>query len=93
MIRKFDQIGRSETAVLRQLNNLHSCTSELYQAILEECQKGRSEQELVVLKKLFAWLSYRTEPLYVGCARMFWHHIDPDDAVSLDEELENRCSR
>lgn len=93
MLRRLDQIGNSETAVLRQLHDLPSCTSTLYQIILKECEKARTDEELVILKKFFAWLAYTTEPLYLGCARMLLNHVSGNDSISIDEELENRCSR
>ncbi|KAF4466083.1 hypothetical protein FALBO_7062, partial [Fusarium albosuccineum] len=93
MLRTLDQLGRSERAVVRQLNNLPSCTAELYQIILEECQKSRTDSEFVILKKLFAWLAYTTEPLHLGCARRLLNHIATEDTINIDEELENRCSR
>lgn len=93
MLRTLDQLGRSEMAILRQLNNLPSCTSELYQIILEECQKSHTDQELVILKKFFAWLAYTPEPLFLGCARNLLNHIDLGNSISIDEELESRCAR
>ena len=93
MLRTLDQVGRSETAVLRQLRNLPSCTSGLYKTILEECQKSRTDQELAILKKFFAWLAYAMGPLYLGCARRLLNHIATDNSISIDEELENRCAR
>ncbi|KAJ3545081.1 hypothetical protein NM208_g2690 [Fusarium decemcellulare] len=93
MLRTLDQLGRSETAVVRQLNNLPSCTTELYQIMLEECQKSRTDSEFVILKKFFAWLAYTTEPLYLGCARKLLNYIATDNTINIDEELENRCAR
>ena len=93
MLQRLDQFGGSETAVLRQINDLPSSTSALYQAILKDCQKARTDQELVILKKLFAWLAYATEPVYLGCARILLNYTAPDNSISIDEELENRCSR
>ncbi|KAH7141733.1 hypothetical protein EDB81DRAFT_760586 [Dactylonectria macrodidyma] len=93
MLRTLGQLGRSEMAVLRQLNNLPSCTSGLYQIILEECQKSPTEQELVIPKKFFVWLAYTTEPLYLGCARRLLNHIATENSIDIDEELENGCNR
>lgn len=93
MLRALDQLGRSETAVLRQLKNLPSCTSGLYQITLEECQRSRTDQELVILRKFFAWLAYSAETLYLGCARRLLNHIATDGSINIDEELDNRCAR
>ena len=93
MLRRLGQVGSSEMAILRQLNDLPSSTSALYQIILKECQKARTDQELTVLKKLFAWLTYTAEPLYLGCARTLLSHIDPGNSIIIDEEVQHRCSR
>ena len=92
MLRRLNQLG-IEISVMRQLNNLPSSSTELYKTILDECQKARTEQELTTLKKLFAWLAYTPGPLFLSCLNELLPHIDADNSIRIDEELENRCSR
>lgn len=92
MLLRLNQLGR-EAAVLRQLNNLPSNTADLYKIILDECQKARTEEEIVVLRKFFAWLAYAPAPLQLGCATMLLGHMGGENVISIDDELEHRCSR
>ena len=92
MLRRFDQL-RWERAILRQLENLPSSTTELYKVLLDECQKAYNEQELVFLKKFFVWLAYAKEPLPVGCAKKLSHFIAENCSINMGEELEYRCAR
>ena len=92
MLRRLNQLG-IEISILRQLSNLPESTDALYKTILEECERGRTEKEIVTLKRLFAWLAYTTEPVFLSCLDGLLRHIDADNSLSIDEELENRCSR
>ncbi|SPO05139.1 uncharacterized protein DNG_07825 [Cephalotrichum gorgonifer] len=92
MLRRLNQIGR-EKAILRELDNLPSTTPDLYKILLDDCQKGRSEQDILVLRKFFAWLAYSKDSLSLGSASKLLNFIANDNNISIDEELENRCAR
>lgn len=92
MLRRLNQIGR-EKAILRELDNLPSSTPELYKVLLDDCQKARTDQDVQVLRKFFAWLAYSKEPLSLGAANKLLHFIANENSISIDEELENRCAR
>lgn len=92
MLRRLNQLGR-EKAILRELEKLPASTVDLYKVLLDDCQKGRTEQDIVVLRKLFAWLAYSKEPLSLGSAIRLLRFIADDNSISIDEELDNRCAR
>lgn len=92
MLRKLNQIGR-EKPVLRELDSLPSSTTDLYRVLLADCQKSRSDQDIAVLRKFFAWLAYSKMPLSLGAAGHLLHYIAQDNNISIDEELDHRCAR
>lgn len=91
MLRRLEQLGR-ERAVVRELDNLPASTNELYEILLKDCQKGRSDEEIVVLRQLFAWLAYTTEGS-IGCMNKLLRYISENTSIDIDEELERGCSR
>ncbi|SPO01191.1 uncharacterized protein DNG_03938 [Cephalotrichum gorgonifer] len=92
MLLRLNQLGR-ETLVLRQLNDLPLSTAELYKNILEDCQKARTDREIVILRKFFAWIAYAPQPLPLGSANALLGSIADDNTINIDEEIEHRCSR
>lgn len=92
VLRRLEQFER-ERAVLRELENLPESTEKLYEMLLNNCQKGRTDQELVVLRQLFAWLAYTADVLSIGPASKLLRYISADTTIDVDEELERGCSR
>ena len=91
-LRRLEQLGR-ERAVLRELDNLPESTDKLYESVLNDCQKGRTDQEIVVLRQFFAWLAYTTDHLSLGPANKLLRYISKDTTIDVDEEVEQGCSR
>lgn len=92
MLRRLNQLGR-EKAILRELERLPSDTIDLYRMLLDDCQKGRTEQDIAVLRKFFAWLAYGRDALSIASASKLLYYIASDNNISIDEELEHRCAR
>ncbi|PKS12614.1 hypothetical protein jhhlp_000822 [Lomentospora prolificans] len=92
MLRRLNQIGR-EKAILRELEALPSSTTDVYRVLLSDCQKSRSDVDIEVLRKFFAWLAYSKKPLSLGAASRLLHFIAHDNNISIDEELDHRLLR
>lgn len=92
ILRRLEQLGR-ERAVLRELDNLPESTDKLYEVLLNDCQKGRNDQEILVLRHFFAWLAYTTDVLSLGPANKVLRYISEDTTIDVDEEVEQGCSR
>ena len=91
-LRRLEHLGR-DRAVLRELDNLPESTEEMYAMLLNDCQKARTDQEIIVLRQLFAWLAYTHEGLLIGCANKLLRYISEKSTIDIDEELEQGCSR
>lgn len=92
MLRRLNAIGR-EGPILKELENLPKDTIELYEALLNDCQRSRTDEDREVLRKFFAWLAYAKEPLSVGSATKLLRYIAKDSTISVDEEVEHRSAR
>ncbi|KAH7381195.1 hypothetical protein DE146DRAFT_793188 [Phaeosphaeria sp. MPI-PUGE-AT-0046c] len=92
MLRRFSYIGR-ERAVMEDLTKLPSNLSELYQLLLEECRRNRSEAQYEAMKKMFAWLAFSKRSLSLAEASSLVQLTLSDDTFDIEEEIIGRSSR
>ncbi|KAL1647975.1 hypothetical protein SLS58_002299 [Diplodia intermedia] len=92
VLRRLNSLRR-EAAILKELDKLPDSLSALYSLLLAECQKGRSDEDLVSLKRLFAWLAYSKRPLTYGEASNLVTFVNDDAKLSLEEEIEGKSAR
>jgi hypothetical protein len=92
MVRRLDSMA-SESSIIMQLKLLPESTYHVYQVLVDECQKHRSQKELEALKILFAWVAYCKDQLSLVVAKKFIEVVFKDSGISIDEELAGRSSR
>lgn len=85
-------LGR-ESLILKELDKLPEDLPKLYEVLLLECQRDRSEDQLTALKKLFAWLAYSKRPLTLGEATSLIKVVPGTKSFSLEEEIDGRSAR
>lgn len=69
MLRRFASIGR-ESVIFRALNAMPISLTALFELFEQECMKGRTYEQLTVLKALFAWMTYSQRALTISEASM-----------------------
>ena len=89
---RLDQLGR-ETLIVKELAKIPNGITPLYDSLLADCQSYRSVEQLNALKTLFAFASYSLEPLKLGEALCMLALIPGGSTLSLEEEIDTRCSR
>ncbi|OJD28871.1 glyoxalase bleomycin resistance protein dioxygenase protein [Diplodia corticola] len=92
VLRRLNSLRR-EATILKELDKLPASLSDLYNLLLAECQKGRSDEDLASLKRLFAWLAYSKRPLAYGEASNLVAFVNDDAKLSLEEEIEGKSAR
>ncbi|CZR57803.1 uncharacterized protein PAC_07692 [Phialocephala subalpina] len=92
MLRRLNVLGR-ESLIFKELDKLPEDLPKLYELLLSECQKDRSKDQLIALKKLFAWLAYSKRPLTLGEATSLIKVIPGSKGFSLEEEIDGRSAR
>jgi hypothetical protein len=92
MLRRFNVLGR-ESLIFKELDKLPEDLPKLYELLLSECQKDRSKDQLIALKKLFAWLAYSKRPLTLGEATSLIKVLPETKSFSLEEEIDGRSAR
>lgn len=92
MLRRFSYIGR-ERAVLEELEKLPASLHDLYNVLLEECRRNRSDAQYQALKKLFAWLAFSKRSLSLAEASNLVQLTLSDDSFDIEEEIIGRSSR
>lgn len=93
MLRRLSYIGR-EDAVLKDLEqNLPDNLQSLYQLMLAECRKNRTEAQYKALKRLFAWLAFSKRPLTLSEATALVKITVPDGSFDLEDEIIGRSAR
>lgn len=92
MLRRLNALGR-ETLIMKELEQLPADLTALYQLMLSDCQKHRSNEQLTTLKKLFAWLAYSKRPLTLGEATSLIAVVEKQTSFSLEEEIDGRSAR
>lgn len=92
MLRRLNALGR-ENLITKELENLPSDLTALYALMLLDCEKHRSDEQLMTLKKLFAWLAYSKRPLKLGEASALVAVIENQSSLNLEEEIDGRSAR
>lgn len=92
MLRRLNGLGRGGLTI-KELEKLPLSLREMYSSMLSEYQKHRSEEHLVLLKGLFAWLAYSTCPLRFGEATELVSLMAWDTSFVLEEKIDGRSSR
>jgi hypothetical protein len=85
-------LGR-ESLIIKELETLPDDLPKLYELLLSECQKHRSSEQFIALKKLFAWLAYSQRPLTLGEATALINFVPGATNFSLEEEIDGRSAR
>ena len=78
---------------MKELRELPDSLSRLYDVLLDECRKGRTQEELASLKRLFAWLAFSERQLTLGEASTLVRLVDHDPSLSVEEEVDGRLAR
>ncbi|PVH82345.1 hypothetical protein DL98DRAFT_570587 [Cadophora sp. DSE1049] len=89
---RLDQLGR-ETLIVKELAKIPNGLTPLYDSLLADCQSYRSVGQFNALKTLFAFASYSLKPLTLGEALCMLALIPGGSSLSLEEEIDTRCSR
>jgi hypothetical protein len=93
MLRRLSYIGR-QGAVLKDLEkNLPDNLQALYQLLLDECHKGRTDVQYKALKRLFAWLAYSKRSLTLEEAGCLVQMTVPDGSFDVEDEILGRSAR
>src|SRR5271168_4492260 len=92
MLRRLNALGR-ESLIMKELDELPSDLPSLYALLLSECQKHRTVEQFIALKKLFAWLAYSKRPLTLGEATNLIGVVEGSKTFSLEEEIDGRSAR
>jgi hypothetical protein len=92
MLRRLSYIGR-EGAVLKDIEHMPSGLRGLYKVMLDECRRGRSQQQYEALKRLFAWLAFSKRPLSLAEASELVAITTTDDDFDLEDEIIGRSAR
>ena len=74
--------------------NLPDSLTSLYQLMLAECQKDRTDDQYRALKRLFAWLAYSKRALTLGeAAELVALAVVNDQVFDIEDELIGRSAR
>ena len=93
MLRRLNTIGR-ESAVLKDIEkNTPDSMTALYDLMLLECRRGRTEDEYLVLRTLFAMLAYSKRPLTLDEAGHLVRLIDSENTFDVEIEIMGRSAR
>jgi hypothetical protein len=92
MLRRLNALGR-ENLIIKELEQLPADLTALYALMLSDCQKHRSDEQLMTMKKLFAWLAYSKRPLTLGEAASLVAVVEKQTSFSLEEEIDGRSAR
>jgi len=87
-------MGR-ESAVIRDLENhdMPDTLEGLYELMLAECHKGRSQKQYEALRTLFAMLAFSKRPLTLDEASDLIRLTDPDGTFDIEDEVIGRSAR
>jgi hypothetical protein len=92
-LRHLNSLGR-EGAVLQELRQLPSDTNSLYEAMLQDCCKNRTHEQLGWLKRLYIWVAFAQEEMpVVVLARIIDNASGRARIINIDEEVGHRSSR
>lgn len=91
-LRRLENIGR-EGPILKELNQLPTDTTALYELLLRDCTRNRSKSEMAVLKKLFAWIAYAKTLISMPILNKIIEDSAGQSFINVDEELGYRSAR
>lgn len=86
-------MGAREGLILRELDRLPDSTEQLYDLLIEECQRHRTPEELAALRIFFGWLAFSKENVSLGAANKLLQVIASESGISVDEELDGKSAR
>jgi len=94
MVRRYSAMGR-ESAVIKDLENhdMPDTLEGLYELMLAECHKGRSQKQYETLRTLFAMLAFSKRPLTLDEASDLIRLTDPDGTFDIEDEVIGRSAR
>ena len=94
ILQRLNYIGR-ESAVVKELQTrLPEDLPILYDMIIEDCQKGRTKEQLHALKTIFIWTAYAVRPLTIKeASEVVALSTTDSNALDIEEELIGRSSR
>lgn len=78
---------------MKELEKLPDSLPHLYDLLVTESRKGRTNEELASLKRLFAWLAFSKRSLTLGEASNLVTIVGPDTNLSIEEEIDGGLSR
>ncbi|KAL8294605.1 hypothetical protein RB597_007774 [Gaeumannomyces tritici] len=91
-MRRFNSLRR-EALILKELEHLPESITQLYETLINECKRGRTPDELEVLRSLFAWLAYANSEVTIAEASKIIAIVAQENSISIEEELDGRSSR
>jgi hypothetical protein len=94
VLRRLSDLGR-EDFVGRELFEMPTTLHGLYELMLKECGKSRTDEEIFTLRCLFAWLAFSREGLTLQNA---WDIVESasrstTNKLDLESEIVGRSSR
>lgn len=93
MLRRFSAIGR-ESAVLKDIEkSLPDTLEALYELLVAESQRGRTEAQYETLRTLFAMFAYSERPLTLDEASDIVKLTNADGTFDIEEEVIGRSAR
>ncbi|PVI00627.1 hypothetical protein DM02DRAFT_671848 [Periconia macrospinosa] len=88
MLQRLSYIGR-ESVIIRALDNMPSSLVELFELFERECAKGRSEEQLTVLRALFTWMTYAEKTLTLSDASiLIAYTVQASRGRSFQEQIQ-----
>ncbi|CAI6335539.1 unnamed protein product [Periconia digitata] len=92
MLRRLSYIGL-EGAVMKDLEQMPCNLTDSYRCILEECFRGRTEEQKEALRKLFAWLTFAKRPLSLLEACNAVELTAGEPQLDLEDEIVGKSAR
>ncbi|KAH8886305.1 hypothetical protein GQ53DRAFT_809831 [Thozetella sp. PMI_491] len=92
MMRRLNGLG-GEVLIRKELKNQVRNIKALYEKLLRDCQKNRSDSDRAILRSLLAWLAYAKANLSIGEANKLVDIISQENSITIEEELNGRLAR
>ena len=92
ILRRLESIGR-EAPILKELDNLPENLNAVYDTLLVEARKGRTDKDLESIRLLLSWLAVSQRPITLGEASKLVSAMDPDATFDIEEEIDGALSR
>jgi hypothetical protein len=78
--------------IKKALKALPDSLDELYQQIVADCYKNRSDEQEEALKTMFQWLTYAMQTLTVSELRFLMKSDEENGVIDVAEEISTRLS-